>query len=93
MTGVQTCALPISALSRGMMFCKCRTNERTGLPWWLSGKESTCSAGDVGFVTGSGRSPGEGKGALDIINSLIIAFNKLSYVSVLISDEHIADLK
>ena len=51
-----------TALSRGMMFRKCRSNERTGLPWWLSGKEPTCSAGDVGFVTGSGRSPGEGNG-------------------------------
>ena len=31
-----------------------------GLPWWLSGKESACSAGDPGLVPGSGRSPGEG---------------------------------
>ena len=31
---------------------------------WLSGKESACNAGDigdVGSVSGSGRSPGEGK--------------------------------
>ena len=30
-----------------------------GLPWWLSGKESTCNAGDtggVGLVPGLGRS-------------------------------------
>ena len=36
-----------------------------GLPWWLSSKESICSAGDagdVGSVPGSGRSPGEGNG-------------------------------
>ena len=33
-----------------------------GLPWWLSGKESTCSAGDVGSTLGSGRCPGEGNG-------------------------------
>ena len=29
--------------------------------WWLSGKESACSAGDtgdVGLIPGSGRSPG-----------------------------------
>ena len=36
-----------------------------GLPLWLSGKESACSAGDAGG-TGStpewGRSPGEGSG-------------------------------
>ena len=33
----------------------------SGLPWWLSGKESA-SAGDVSSVVGSGRSPGEGNG-------------------------------
>ena len=37
-------------------------NTETGLPWWLSGKESACSAGDVGSIPGSGRSPGEGTG-------------------------------
>ena len=35
---------------------------QTGLPWWLSGTESTCSAGDVGLISGLGRSPGEGNG-------------------------------
>ena len=30
-----------------------------GLPWWLSGKESTCQA-DVGSIPGSGKFPGEG---------------------------------
>ena len=33
-----------------------------GLPWWLSGKESTCNEGDVGSIPGSGRCPGEGNG-------------------------------
>ena len=33
-----------------------------GLLWWLSGKESSCSAGDQGSIPGSGRSPGEGNG-------------------------------
>ena len=37
-----------------------------GLPRWLSGKESTCDAGDaagaVGSIPGSGRSPGGGNG-------------------------------
>ena len=32
------------------------------LPRWLSGKESACSAGDVGLIPGSGRSPREGDG-------------------------------
>ena len=31
-------------------------------PWWLSNKESTCKAGNMGSVTGSGRYPGEGNG-------------------------------
>ena len=36
-----------------------------GLPWWLSSKESTSSAGDAGgdgSILGSGRSPGGGHG-------------------------------
>ena len=32
-----------------------------GLPRWLNGKESACQARDMGSITGSGRSPGEGK--------------------------------
>ena len=27
---------------------------------WPSGNESTCNAGDLGLIPGSGRSPGEG---------------------------------
>ena len=30
-----------------------------GFPWWLSSKESTCNAGDLGSIPGLGRSPGE----------------------------------
>ena len=33
----------------------------TWQPWWLSGKESTCDAEDLGSIPGSGRSPGGGK--------------------------------
>ena len=33
-----------------------------GLPWCLSGKESACTAGDVGSIPGSQRSPGGGHG-------------------------------
>ena len=36
--------------------------ERLGLPWWLSGKESSRSAGDMGLTPGLGRSPGGGHG-------------------------------
>ena len=28
-----------------------------GLPWWLSGKESVCSTGDLGSIPGLGRFP------------------------------------
>ena len=30
------------------------------LPWWLSGKESTCNAEDAGSIPGLGRSPAVG---------------------------------
>ena len=33
-----------------------------GFPGSSAGKESTCSAGDLGSIPGLGRSPGEGKG-------------------------------
>ena len=32
------------------------------LPKWLSGKESTCQAGDPDLIPGSGRLPAEGNG-------------------------------
>ena len=31
------------------------------IPWWLR-QESTCNAGDLGSISGLGRSPGEGNG-------------------------------
>ena len=30
-----------------------------GLPWWPSGKEHACSAGNTSPIPGLGRSPGE----------------------------------
>ena len=33
-----------------------------GLPWWLSGEESSCDALVLGSTPGLGRSPGEGNG-------------------------------
>ena len=33
-----------------------------GVPRWFGGKESACQAGDMGLISGSGRSPGEGNG-------------------------------
>ena len=41
------------------------SRESSGLPRWLSGKESSCNtgaAGDPGSIPRSGRSPGEGHG-------------------------------
>ena len=35
----------------------------TGLPRWLTGKESACQPGDTGLIPGLGRSPGEGNGS------------------------------
>ena len=34
----------------------------TGLPWWLTSKESACSVGGLGSVPGLGRSPAGGHG-------------------------------
>ena len=39
-----------------------RLSSTSGLPIWLSGKESACSAGDTGSIPGWGRSLGEGNG-------------------------------
>ena len=33
-----------------------------GLPWCSAGKESACNAGDLGWIPGLGRSPGERNG-------------------------------
>ena len=35
---------------------------RARLPWWPSGKESACNAGDADSISGLGRSLGEGNG-------------------------------
>ena len=34
-----------------------------GFPCGLAGRESACDAGDLGWIPGWGRSPGEGKGS------------------------------
>ena len=38
------------------------TTLTSGLPWWLSSKESACNARDEGSIPGSGRSPAERNG-------------------------------
>ena len=45
-----------------LTFTKCLYEiDNQGLPWWFTGKESTCQARDTGLIPGSG-SPGEGNG-------------------------------
>ena len=39
-----------------------RSRELSGFPCGSAGKESTCSAGDLGSIPGLERCPGEGKG-------------------------------
>ena len=36
--------------------------EEMGFPRGSAGRESACNAGDLGWIPGLGRSPGEGKG-------------------------------
>ena len=36
--------------------------EEMGFPRDSAGRESACNAGDLGWIPGLGRSPGEGKG-------------------------------
>ena len=45
-----------------LSFKKSPNDGKIGLPWWLSGKESACNAGDAGSIPGLGRSSGEGIG-------------------------------
>ena len=42
----------------------CQSSVTWGLPWWCGsvGKESACSAGDLGLIPGLGRFFGEGNG-------------------------------
>ena len=47
------------ALEDPVSYSKWDASGVTGLPWWLSGKESTCSAGDMDSIPGLGRSSGE----------------------------------
>ena len=39
-----------------------KNSDPRGFPGGSNGKESTCNAGDLGLIPGSGRSPGEGNG-------------------------------
>ena len=55
-TRLTSCPVGEGQVSDGFPKMEC------GLPWWLSGEDSACQAGDVGSVPGLGRSPREGSG-------------------------------
>ena len=52
----------VSQVCEGMARCKKEGNADDGLPVWLSGKESTCSAGEADSIPGLGKSLGEENG-------------------------------
>ena len=55
-----------------------RPTKKLGLPWWLSGKESACQAGDAGSIPGSGRSPGEGTPGVATHSSILVGLTPWS---------------
>ena len=63
-----------------------------GFPCGSDGKESTCSAGDLGSILGSGRSPGEGKGYplqySGMENSMDCIVHRVTKSQTLLSDFH-----
>ena len=63
-----------------------------GFPGSSAGKESACNAGDLGSVSGLGRSPGEGNSyALHysgLKNSMDYIFNGVTKSSMRLSDFH-----
>ena len=61
----QTVVSILSSSKKNKQSRKINTSElknlvRNSLPWWLRDKESTCNAGDAGWIPGWWRSPGEG---------------------------------
>ena len=51
------------------------------LPWWFSGKEFACNAGDVGSIPGSGWSPGESLRTASISTIKVIMTSMKNYWS------------
>ena len=47
-------------LGRFLLDLRGRNSMLMRLPWWFSGKESACNAGDSSLIPGLGRSPGGG---------------------------------
>ena len=63
-----------------------------GFPGGSAGKESACSAGDLGSIHGLGRSPGEGKGypllGSGLENSMDCIVRRVSKSQTRLSDFH-----
>ena len=53
------CFYPLCGFFKKLLSGHCNI---LGFPGGSDGKESACSAGDLGSIPGSGRSPGEGNG-------------------------------
>ena len=72
-----SCAKIMSSLTGDILLFKCCKfwwgHMQSGLPWWLSSKESTCNARDEGSIPWSGRSAGEGH----VTHSSILAWRIL----------------
>ena len=69
MAGIHVCVCVCVCVGDGgddkkvtVYIISCQIYAMKGFPRWLSGKESTFQAGDLGSLPGSGRSPGEGNG-------------------------------
>ena len=45
-----------------LILCICQDSASKGFSGGSDHKESACNAGDLGSISGSGRSPGEGNG-------------------------------
>ena len=56
-------AIAFSGTSLGHSTKKSLDERKSGLPWWLRGKESDCNAGDTGLIPGLGRSSRGGNGS------------------------------
>ena len=59
-----TLSMEYCILSSGSSGIICFYRNELGFPHSSVGKESTCSAEDLGLISGLGRSPGEGNGNL-----------------------------
>ena len=53
--------LHVSSTNKSARICEI-VRASSGLPQWLSDRESTCNAGDLGTIPGLGRYPGGGHG-------------------------------